>query len=262
VSEASTGRLAGKVAVVTGGTRGIGRGIAEVFLEEGAAVAITGRNADQGRDAERELARLGPVSYVRHDVADEKSWADVLEHTTRRWGRLDTLVNNAGYSIERTLAKQTLDEFEALVATNLTGAFLGMKLGARAILATSGAGSIINLSSAAAAKAHAALGAYTAAKAGLEALTQCAALEHGAAGEPIRVNAIRPGHVRTAANEWFLARLGGGDVDAGARELGRQHPIGRIGEPRDVAYQALYLASDESAFVTGSVFACDGGFAL
>ena len=258
----ASARLAGKVAVVTGGTSGIGRGIAECFLREGASVAVTARDAGRGREVERALCELGPTLFLSHDVTHEASWLDVLDRTIQQWGRIDVLVNNAGYSVERTIAEQSVLEFQEVIAANLVGAFLGMKLGAQAMLRTSRAGSIINLSSAAAGRAHASLAAYTAAKAGLEALTKCAAMEHGIANEPIRVNAIRPGHVRTEANETFLATVGGGSVEEGVRVIGRRHPVGRMGAPQDVAYQALYLASDEASFVTGAVLACDGGYAL
>jgi len=148
-----------------------------------------------------------------------------------------------------------------MLASNLTSVFMGMKFGAEAMLRDSSGGAIVNLSSVAAGKGHATLPAYTAAKMGVEGLTRCAALEYGAASQPIRINAVRPGYIETDLSGEFLTSIGG-SIDVGLEIMRSMHPIGRIGQPADVAAMIAFLVSDEAAFITGGIFSTDGGYQL
>ncbi|KKW90134.1 SDR family NAD(P)-dependent oxidoreductase [Sphingobium chungbukense] len=252
-------RLNGKVVLVTGGTLGIGRAIVERLLSEGAIVIATARNAQRGLELEAQIDSPEIFSFVQQDVAEEKAWHHVFEHVLGRFGRLDVLINNAAASAAATIAETTVQEFQSMLDSNLTSVFLGMKLGAEAMLRDGKGGAIVNLSSVAAGKGHATLPAYSAAKMGVEGLTRCAALEYGAAGQPIRVNAVRPGYIETDLSGEFLASIGG-SIEGGLKIMQAQHPIGRIGQPADVAALVAYLASDEAGFVTGSIFSVDGGY--
>lgn len=254
----TNGRLAGKRAIITGGTQGIGRATAERFLAEGARVVITGRDPGRGEDAERSLSPLGEIRFVRQDVASETDWKAVMAATDAAFGGLDVLVNNAAASVSQTIAQSSVEEFQAVIATNLTSVFIGMKLAAEAMLKGQG-GAIINLSSVAAGKGHAVLPAYTAAKTGLEGLTRCAVREYGEAGQPIRANIVRPGYIQTDLSVEFLVAIGG-TVQGGLDIMAAQHPIGFTGLPADVAGLIVYLASDDARFVTGGVFSIDGGY--
>lgn len=257
----STERLAGKVAIVTGGTLGIGRAVVDRLLAEGATVIATARDAKRGQDLEAQIGRPDAFAFVRQDVSREEDWHGLLQVVLDRFGRLDVLVNNAAASAAATIAETTVDDFRSMLASNLSSVFMGLKFGAEAMLKDGTGGSIVNLSSVAAGKGHATLPAYTAAKMGIEGLTRCAALEYGAAGQPIRVNAVRPGYIETDLSGEFLTSIGG-SIERGLQIMRAQHPIGRIGQPSDVAALIAFLASDEAGFVTGSVYSTDGGYQL
>jgi 3alpha(or 20beta)-hydroxysteroid dehydrogenase len=258
-------RLEGKVAIVTGGTKGIGRATVERFLNEGANVIMTARDSTFGHSVCLELVEKlagsqdsSRVIFVAQDVADESGWRTAIDTACSEYGRLDILVNNAAASVSQTIAESSVDDFFEVIKSNLVSVFIGMKYGAEAMLRTGG-GAIINLSSVAAGKGHAVLPAYTAAKMGAEGLMACAVKEYAEAGQAIRINTVRPGYIETDLSVDFLKSIGG-SVEAGLAIMVSQHPIGHVGKPDDVAGIITYLASDEARFVTGGVFSIDGGF--
>jgi NAD(P)-dependent dehydrogenase (short-subunit alcohol dehydrogenase family) len=254
--------LAGKVAVVTGATSGIGARIAEVFVAEGARVVLAGRRGDEGR---RLAARFGPsAEFLRTDVTAESDVARLIEHTANRYGGLDVLVNNAGDpGIGGSIAAFDLDRFERTVAVHVGGPLAGMKYAAR-IMTPQGAGSIINMASTTARLGGWAGIGYSAAKAAVIQATRAVAVELGEHG--VRVNSISPGPILTG-----LFGKGAGmpaaDADRTATDLApafvtalRQwQAIRRAGRPDDIAGAALWLASDASQFVTGIDLVVDGG---
>lgn len=242
--------LAGRSALVTGAATGIGRAIALALAAEGAQVIITDINAEQGQAAVAAIdARGGSARYLHCDVVDESSVAAAVASVLAEEGQLDVMVNNAGISgTPAPLTELSLEAWRRVVAVDLDGVFLGIKHAARA-MAVARRGSIINMASIAGLSGTATFGPYGAAKAGVIQLTQTAALELAKVG--VRVNAICPGWVETA----ILDNL---PADYRPR-LVRQVPLGRLGQPEDVAGLVVYLASDISSFVTGSVFRVDGG---
>lgn len=242
--------LTGRSALVTGGATGIGRAIALALAAEGAQVIVTDINAEQGQATVAAIDEQGgSARYLRCDVADEASVAAAVASVLAEEGQLDVMVNNAGISgTPAPLTELSLEAWRHVVAVDLDGVFLGIKHAARAMAAAQ-RGSIINMASIAGLSGTATFGPYGAAKAGVIQLTQTAALELAKVG--VRVNAICPGWIDTA----ILDNL---PADYRPR-LVRQVPLGRLGQPEDVAGLVVYLASDVSAFVTGSVFRVDGG---
>jgi dihydroanticapsin dehydrogenase len=240
--------LSGKVALITGGSRGIGKSIATLFLKEGAKVAITGKNTDRLEQVRKEIG----VLTIPADIQNEKKVQSAVEKTVEKFGRLDILVNNAGILPQIKLLHQIREsEWNEVIDVNLTGQFRFTKA-AIPYLQKNG-GSIINIASNAGLKAfdnfHA--DAYTASKGALVLLTKSWALEY--AKDKIRVNCICPGVVDTDMTKEFLI------TQAQREMLDSEYPIGRIGNVDDVARSALYFASDDSGWVTGSVLAIDGG---
>jgi NAD(P)-dependent dehydrogenase (short-subunit alcohol dehydrogenase family) len=243
-----TARLEGKVAVVTGGASGIGRAMADAFLREGAKVII----GDISGNEESVAAELGENACgFRIDVTQSESVKALLDHAVATFGSLDILCNNAGLDGAQTpLADYDEDEFDRVIAVNLRGEFLGMRHAIPLMQANGGA--IINTASIAGSVVMPQMAAYCAAKAGVMQITKVAAVEY--ARTPIRVNAICPGVIRTKMvaelpPEWI----------AGLEEA---TPAGRIADPAEVGNLAVYLASDESPFLTGVSVNIDGGFTL
>ncbi len=248
------GRVAGKVAVVTGAALGIGRATALLLSQEGARVAVTDVLDEVGQQLAEEIsAKGGDARYWHLDTGDEQSVADALAGVVDAYGRLDVLVNNAGISgVSKPTDEITLEEWNRVIAINLTGVFLCTKH-AIAYLRRSGGGSIVNLSS-----IYGLIGApdappYHAAKGGVRLMTKTDALLYAA--DHIRVNSVHPGFIWTPMVEHFLT-----DQGASRASIDELHPIGHMGEPDDIAYGILYLASDESKFVTGSELVIDGGY--
>jgi NAD(P)-dependent dehydrogenase (short-subunit alcohol dehydrogenase family) len=255
------GRVEGKVAIVTGGASGIGRGCAERLAEEGATVLVTDIQDALGAEVvEGIVAAGGRAEYVHHDVTSEDEWIRVVDHAVAGHGGLHVVVNNAGIGIGGSIVDFTLADWQRQQAINLDGVFLGVKHGIRA-MRTSGGGSIVNLSSVAGLKGAANLAAYNATKGGVRLFTKGVALECAHAGWNIRVNSVHPGVIDTPiwskVNPEFLeAGQNAVDVDAMAA-VGV--PGGKPGYPRDIANGVLFLASDESSYVTGTELVIDGG---
>ena len=251
-------RMTGKTAIVTGGALGIGRACAIKLAVEGAAVAVTDRDSVNGTAVVDEIRQHGgDALFIQHDVADEDGWNRVITEVTARFKKVDVLVNNAGVALGKDVEHTTLEEWRRLMSINLDGVFLGTKAAIGAMKKAK-AGSIINLSSIEGLIGDPNLAAYNASKGGVRLLTKSAALYCAKAGYNIRVNSLHPGYIWTPMVENFLKSLG--DVEAGRKALDAMHPIGHIGEPDDIAYGVLYLASDESKFVTGTELVIDGGY--
>jgi len=254
-------RAKGKVALVTGARRGLGKAIAIVLAREGAKVVITDRKDDGAAAIVQQIKHAGAEAiFLRQDVASEADWRLAIDTTVGRFGRLDVLVNNAGVGEGKDIEAITLEEWRRVMSVNLDGTFLGTKYAIQAMKRTGG-GSIINMSSIEGIVGDSRMAAYDASKGGLRTLTKSAALHCAKRGYNIRVNTVHPGFIDTEMVRGFLkAHARSGDVEAARKALERLHPVGHLGEPDDVAYAVLYLASDESKFATGSELVVDGGY--
>lgn len=249
------GRLDGKVAIITGGASGIGAGTVRRFAEEGAKVLITDLDTDKGEALAAELGDA--TAFLRTDVSQEEQVAAMIAEATDRWGRLDCLFNNAGFGgALGPISTTTLDDYDLTMDVLLKSVFLGMKHAAP-VMTAQGSGSIISTASVAGIRVGYAPHLYSVAKCAVIHLTKTVALELGE--HNIRVNAICPGFIATP--------LAAGRPDADEsqiqqmREAGAASQVmGRVGEPRDIANMALFLASDESEWITGREFVVDGGF--
>ena len=250
------GRVEGKVALVTGGAVGIGAATARLLAREGANVAITDVKTDEGEALARQLG--DDALFVRHDVSSEQDWRHAIDATLARFGRLDVLVNNAGVGVAANVEVETLENWRWLMSINLDGVFLGTKLAIESMKRSASAGSIINLSSIEGIVADANLAAYNASKGGVTLFTKSAALHCAKTGTRIRVNSVHPGYIWTPMVQNHLNRQP--DPEAAKAYVESLHPVGHLGEPDDIAYAILYLASDESKFVTGAELVVDGGY--
>lgn len=252
------GRVAGKVAIVTGGAMGIGQACAELLAAEGAAVAVTDRESDAGgKVVDALVARGHRAIFLEHDVSLENGWQGVVDAVVKTYGKLDILVNNAGVGWFGDVEHTTLEDWHKLMGVNLDGVFLGIKHAIPAMRA-SGGGSIVNLSSIEGLVGDPGLAAYNASKGAVRLLTKSAALYCARAGTKIRVNSVHPGYIWTPMVRHALEASG--NAAEMQRALEALHPVGHLGEPDDIAYGVLYLASDESTFVTGSELVIDGGY--
>lgn len=252
------GRVSGKIALVTGAGLGLGRATALLLAREGAKVAVTDIDAELAKQTADAIAAAGGHSLpVHQDVSRQEDWPPVMAAIAEEFGRLDVLVNNAGIAIARNIEDTTLAEWRRTMAVNLDGVFLGCQAGI-ALMKKSGGGSIINLSSIDGIIGEAELAAYCASKGGVRTLTKAVAVHCAEQKYGIRCNSIHPGYIWTPQTENYLRDLGRLEEER-AKALSR-HPIGFLGEPADIAYMVLYLASDESKFVTGSEMVVDGGY--
>jgi NAD(P)-dependent dehydrogenase (short-subunit alcohol dehydrogenase family) len=199
----------------------------------------------------------GEATFVKHDVLREDDWKRVLDESTRRFGRVDIMVNNAGVALGKDVEHTTYDEWRWLLGINLDGVCLGTRYAIEAMKANR-SGSVVNMSSIEGIIGDPNLAAYNASKGGVRLLTKSAALYCAKAGYNIRVNSVHPGYIVTPMVEGYAKASG--DAEAAHRALVTLHPIGHLGEPNDIAYGVLYLASDESKFVTGSELVIDGGY--
>jgi len=254
--------LEGKVAVITGGTSGIGACTAEVFVANGAKVVIAGRRHDRGEKLARKLGDA--ASFIRTDVSIEADVKAMVDHAVDHFGRLDCLMNNAGRSSQYApIAEVDLEQFDAVIAVHLRAVLAGMKYAAR-VMAAQGMGSIINVASVNGFRAGLGGYYYSAAKAASIHLTRCAAMELGEKG--IRVNSLSPGMIATGAFCKFMGMPPDEADDhpeyaeaAIASEVKRWQPMQYVGRTEDIAQAALFLASDASRFVTGQNLVVDGG---
>jgi NAD(P)-dependent dehydrogenase (short-subunit alcohol dehydrogenase family) len=251
------GRVDDKVAVVTGAAYGIGRAAAGLLAREGAQVAVTDIQSEAGLEAADEIKqRGGHAQYWQLDTTDEQAIQRVFAEVADAFGHLDVLVNNAGIpGVNKPTHEVTLEEWNRVISVNLNGVFLCTKH-AIPYMRQAGGGSIINLSSIYGLVGAPDLPPYHAAKGGVRLMSKTDALFYAADG--IRVNSVHPGFIWTPMVENVCRELG--DVEAARRHLTKLHPIGRLGEPEDIAYGILYLASDEAKFVTGSELVIDGGY--
>ena len=252
-------RVAGKVAIVTGATSGIGAAAARRLAEEGAAVLVTGRDEGRGQAVVDSIAAAGgEARFQPLDVTDEAAWQATVDGVMAAHGRLDILFNNAGITRAEPIAEVSLETWRRIMAVNADGVFLGTRSAIPA-MRRSGGGSIVNMSSVLGIVGTAHLAAYTASKGAVRYLTKCVALECARDGSGIRVNSIHPAFVATPMMEETAIRMYG-DAATGAREFGKMHPVGHVGEPADIANGVVYLASDEAKFVTGTELVIDGGY--
>jgi NAD(P)-dependent dehydrogenase (short-subunit alcohol dehydrogenase family) len=250
-------RVAGKVALVTGAGLGLGRAAAMLLAREGAKVVVSDVKEEEGRAVSDEIVEAGGEAiFVRHDVSVEADWERTIAMTASRFGRLDIAVNNAGVALAGDVEHTSLEQWRWLMSINLDGVFLGAKH-AIAVMKQTG-GSIINVSSIEGIIGDANLAAYNASKGGVRIFTKSAALYCAKAGYKIRVNSIHPGYIWTPMVEQYLQTQP--DPEAAKAYTAGLHPLGRLGEPDDIAYGVLYLASDESKFVTGAELVIDGGY--
>jgi 3alpha(or 20beta)-hydroxysteroid dehydrogenase len=238
-------RLTGKVAIITGGARGMGASHAEVFVAEGAQVVVADLLEAEGGALARRLGKA--CRFRRLDVTSGSDWSRLIHETESEWGRVNVLVNNAGVAREAMIEDADDEHYNLLVAVNQTGVFKGMRAVIPAMRRAKG-GSIVNVSSISSMTGHVKGAAYAASKGAVEAMTRAAAIELAPYG--IRVNSIHPGVIRTPMIE-------GVEV---ADIVSPLIPLGRIGEPRELSMLALFLASDESSYSTGSQFVADGGY--
>ena len=248
------GRLEGKTALVTGAASGIGLQTSIRLAEEGALVMMTDINLEEGR---QQAEKLGAnATFLKLDITEEEEWISVLDETVKRFDRLDILVNSAGMVLIADVEQITLEDWRKVHAVNLDGTFLGCKHGVR-VMKEFGAGSIINLSSVSGMIGGFNLAAYNSSKGAVRMLTKSVALHCARAGYGIRCNSIHPTFIETPMLESMIRDSP--DPEKARQTLVRQVPLRRIGKPDDVANMIVYLASDESTFVTGTEMVIDGG---
>jgi NAD(P)-dependent dehydrogenase (short-subunit alcohol dehydrogenase family) len=263
------GRVEGKIALVTGAASGIGRASALRLAAEGAHVIATDVQDDAGRDCVAKIKlNGGDAIYLHHDVTSEDAWVSVIAEIKQRFGRLDVLVNNAGIAVSCLVTDMSLADWRRQQSINLDGVFLGVKH-SLPLMRASGGGSIINMSSLAGLKGSPGLAGYCATKGGVRLFTKAVALECAAARDHVRVNSIHPGIIETPI--WVAISEGmPGDAGALMTQSGANAPdldalssvivpTGEKGLPEDIAAGVLYLASDDSRYVTGTELVIDGG---
>jgi NAD(P)-dependent dehydrogenase (short-subunit alcohol dehydrogenase family) len=245
------GRLDGKVALISGGAKGQGACEAGMFCEEGAKVVFGDILDDEGHALEGKLKAGGfDATYVHLDVTREADWQAAVAETERLYGRLNVLVNNAGILLRKSIEETTEEEWDRIMAINVKGVFLGTK-SALPAMRRAGGGSIINLSSVAGLVGGTSSAAYTATKGAVRLFTKATALQNVKDG--IRANSVHPGPIETDMIRELVA-----DEEGWDRRLGNL-PMGRAGRVEEVAYGVIFLASDESSYMTGSELVIDGG---
>lgn len=252
-------RLANKVTLVTGGGSGIGAAICERFAEEGATVVVGDIQLDS---AEREAAAIrkrgGNAVAIQQDATDDKRWQEVVKQILAEYGQLDVLVNNAGIVIPASVEDCTLEDWRKTQAVNGESVYLGTQA-AIGIMKNAG-GSIINISSIDGIVGEPLGAAYNYSKGGVRIFTKSAALHCSAQGYPVRINSVHPGFVLTPLLENGAKYMSPEQAEAFQARVLASIPMGRMGEPREIAHGCLFLASDESSYMTGSELVIDGGY--
>jgi NAD(P)-dependent dehydrogenase (short-subunit alcohol dehydrogenase family) len=259
------GRVEGRVALITGGASGIGRGCAEKLAAEGATAVVTDLQDEKGAETVAAIEKAGGKAwYLHHDVTDEAAWESVVAQIRERHGRLDTLVNNAGIGIGGSILEMTLEDWRRQTAVNLDGVFLGTKHSIPLMRASGDGGSIINISSVAGLKGSAGLAGYCATKGGVRLFTKAVAMECANAKDGIRVNSVHPGLIETPI--WLTVGQAVNPLANAPPDLDAMSalavPLGVKGWPEDIANGVLWLASDESRYVTGQELVIDGGLTV
>ena len=242
----NTGKLEGRVVLITGAARGQGEAEARLFVAEGASVVLGDLLDVEGKAVAESLGEA--AVYAHHDVSDPSSWQDFVETAIQRYGRIDALINNAAIMVFKPLEEMTLEEYRSVIDVNQVGCFLGMKAVLPGLRAAGG-GAILNVSSTAGLRGFAKGIGYVSSKFAVRGLTRTAAQELGPLG--IRVNSLHPGGVDTA--------LGWGYEGIDLEQMYGSTPLGRIGRPDEMARMALFLISDDSSYCTGAEFVADGG---
>jgi 3(or 17)beta-hydroxysteroid dehydrogenase len=241
------GRIANKVALITGGASGIGLAAAQLFADEGAKVVLTDLHAPHFKPA---------AAIHKLDVTDEADWIAVTDAAVREFGKVDIVVNSAGVSLLKDIEATTLDEWRSLMAVNLDGTFLGCKHAVR-VMKDRGGGSIVNMSSVAGIIGTSHLAAYGASKGGVRLLTKSVALHCARKGYHIRCNSVHPSFADTPMLQGMVNAAR--NPEKLATSFAAAAPLGRIAQPIEIARTILFLASDESSFTTGAEFVVDGG---
>ncbi|MGV1768133.1 SDR family oxidoreductase [Rhizobium rhizogenes] len=233
-------------------------GDGSAFFDQGAKVVVTDMRIDEGQDAARAIDPTGKrVTFIELDVTNEDRWDKAVDEAVAIFGKLDILVNAAGVGAMANVEDETYERWKWFQEINLGGVFLGTRAAIKGMKAN-GAGSIINIASIEAHVGDPALAAYNASKGGVKIFSKSAALHCAKSGLGIRINTVSPGYIKTPMLEGVVNATE--DPDATWEALIGAHPIGRLGVPDDIAYAILYLASDESTFVTGADFLIDGGY--
>ncbi|MDP6344579.1 MAG: glucose 1-dehydrogenase [Alphaproteobacteria bacterium] len=249
----------GKVALITGGASGIGRQAALLLAERGAGVAVTDIDAAGGADTVAAIAAAGgEAAFFPLDVTDEAAWEAAMAAVLERFGGLAILVNSAGIEMVRKIPDTSLADFRKVTSINLDGTFLGTKYGMAAM--RDGGGSIINISSIAGMIGVMRQLAYCASKGGVRLLTKAAAMEAAHYGYKVRVNSVHPGTTDPPMVRGMVSHRDEAGQQEALEKLRQLHPIGRLGQPMDIANAILFLASDASDFVTGTELVVDGGY--
>ncbi|MFC7051017.1 SDR family NAD(P)-dependent oxidoreductase [Emcibacter nanhaiensis] len=264
------GRLQGKIALVTGAGQGIGEGIALAMAKEGALVYVADKNgATAARAVQKIIDASGAAEAITLDVAEESEWVVLSDKIAKDHGRLDVLVHNAGVELVGPIDEITLEGWRWVQSVNVDGPFMGSKAMLNLLRESGGrnskGASIINISSIAGIIAFANQMAYNTSKGAVRQMTKSLAIEFAEAGFNIRVNSIHPGFIRTPMlqdvfDTWAAKGIRGNDPKVIEQEFIDMQPIGRLGEPEDIAMGAVYLASDEAGFVTGLELVIDGGW--
>jgi 3alpha(or 20beta)-hydroxysteroid dehydrogenase len=254
------GRMQGKVCVVTGAARGLGLAAAERLLQEGASVLLTDFDVAQLEIECKRLAALGhAVDFRNQDVTREDQWSFALDAAIKKWGRLDVLVNNAGVALVGNIETLSMDAWRKTLAANLDSVFIGIQQAVARMKATGG-GSIVNVASIEGLIGEPLIPAYNASKGAVRILTKSAAIHCARSGYKIRVNSVCPGFAETQMVAGALATMAPEQAAAFAASTLSRIPLGRFAQPVEIAHAVLFLASDESSYMTGADLVVDGGF--